>query len=75
MGPQRGTCWRHRRNGHPRPGARILDEEAERLRGEVRPEQFERFYVPAKELFAELCLSEDFTDFLTLPAYERVISA
>ncbi len=55
--------------------ARLLDEEADRLRGEVSPEQFERFYVPAKELIAELCLSEDFTDFLTLPAYERVISS
>ncbi len=55
--------------------ARLIDEETERLRGEVSTEQFERFYVPAKDLIAELCLSEDFTDFLTLPAYERVISA
>ena len=35
-------------------------------------EQFERYYVPAKKLIADLCCREDFTDFLTLPAYELV---
>ena len=54
--------------------SRLLDEETERLRGEVKPELFERYYLPAKELIADLCLSEDFTDFLTLPAYELVIA-
>lgn len=28
----------------------------------------------AKQLFAESALSEDFEDFLTLPAYERYLS-
>ena len=55
--------------------SRLLDEETERLRGEVTAERFERHYRPAKELIAELCLGEDFTDFLTLPAYEWVVSA
>jgi malate synthase len=50
--------------------SRLLDEEAERLRGEVPPEDFERYYQPAKKLISDLCLSDDFTDFLTLPAYE-----
>ena len=52
--------------------AAVLDEEVERLRGEVDAERFERCYLPAKQLIAELCLAEDFTDFLTLPAYELV---
>ena len=54
--------------------SRLLDEETERLRAEVQPELFDRYYVPAKQLIADLCLSEDFTDFLTLPAYEWVIA-
>ena len=28
--------------------------------------------VPAKRLVSDLCLSDDFVDFLTLPAYELV---
>jgi malate synthase len=50
--------------------SRLLDEEVERLRGEVPPEVFERYYQPAKKLISDMCLSDDFTDFLTLPAYE-----
>jgi len=52
--------------------SRLLDEETERLRGEVPPDDFERYYQPAKKLISDLCLSDDFTDFLTLPAYELV---
>jgi len=52
--------------------SRLLDEEAERLRGEVADGSFERYYQPAKKLISGLCLSDDFTDFLTLPAYELV---
>ncbi|HET9649724.1 MAG TPA: malate synthase A [Microlunatus sp.] len=52
--------------------SRILDEETEGLRAQVDAERFEKFYIPAKRLIADLCLSEDFTDFLTLPAYELV---
>ena len=52
--------------------SRILDEETEQLRAQVDPQQFERYYAPAKELIADLCLTEEFTDFLTLPAYELV---
>jgi len=51
---------------------RILDEEVELLRSQVDPEQFEKFYLPAKQLIADLCLTDDFTDFLTLPAYQLV---
>jgi malate synthase len=54
--------------------SRLIDEESERLRGEVAPDQYERYYAPATRLIADICLSDDFTDFLTLPAYEVVIS-
>jgi malate synthase len=53
--------------------SRLLDEESERLRGEVAADDFERYYEPAKVLIARLCLEEAFVEFLTLPAYERVI--
>ncbi len=53
--------------------AALLDEEVERLRGEVPAETFERYYQPAKKLIGDLCLDDEFTDFLTLPAYEQVL--
>lgn len=52
---------------------RILDEEIERLRGEVGDDQFEP-YQRAAALVRSLCLDDDFVDFLTLPAYEQVLS-
>jgi malate synthase len=51
---------------------RILGEETERLRTEFGDEAFRRYYQPASELIADICLSEDYTDFLTTPAYELV---
>ena len=51
---------------------KVLDEEVEGLRGQVDADRFERYYLPAKQLIGDLALSEDFTDFLTLPAYELV---
>ncbi|MFF2028889.1 malate synthase A [Arthrobacter sp. NPDC058192] len=50
----------------------ILAEETEKLRGEVGEEAFARHYQPASRLIGEICLSEDYTDFLTTPAYELV---
>jgi malate synthase len=50
----------------------LLDEEVDRLRTEVDAETFARYYEPARDLIAEICLSEEYTDFLTLPAYELV---
>ncbi len=52
---------------------RLLDEELERLRHEVAADQFDRYYRPARALIESLCTDADFVDFLTLPAYERVI--
>lgn len=51
---------------------RLLEVEAQTLREEVSTELFEKYYVPAKALIADICLSETYTDFLTLPAYELV---
>jgi malate synthase len=50
----------------------ILAEETEKLRGEVGEEAFAKYYKPASELIGDICLSEDYTDFLTTPAYELV---
>ncbi|SEE97671.1 malate synthase [Arthrobacter alpinus] len=50
----------------------ILDQETAKLRGEVGEEAFAKYYKPASELIADICLSEDYTDFLTIPAYELV---
>ncbi len=51
---------------------RILGEETEKLRGEVGEEAFAKYYKPASDLIADICLSEEYTDFLTTPAYELV---
>lgn len=51
---------------------RILAEETERLRSEVSEDLFTRYYAPASQLIADLSLSEDYVDFLTLPAYELI---
>jgi len=53
--------------------AKVIDEEVERLRAEVSKEDFERHYLPAKDLIASSALDDDFVDFLALPAYERVV--
>ncbi|TFD52244.1 malate synthase A [Cryobacterium frigoriphilum] len=52
----------------------ILAEETAKLRGEVGDELFGKFYEPASGLVAEICLSEDYTDFLTEPAYKLLVS-
>ena len=47
----------------------LLTEESDRLRSEVGDETYDRYYAPAAALVADICLSPDYTDFLTLPAY------
>jgi malate synthase len=76
----RSQVWQQLRNGvvfadtdrqiTPELVRAALDEEIERLRGEVDPALFARCYEPAAELIAGICLSEEYVDFLTLPAYE-----
>ncbi|MEO6586928.1 MAG: malate synthase A [Knoellia sp.] len=53
--------------------ATLIDEEFERLRSEVDETTFAAHYVPAKQLVSDLCLNEEFVDFLTIPAYELVL--
>ncbi|MDY0324055.1 MAG: malate synthase A [Candidatus Carbobacillus sp.] len=49
------------------------DEELAKIREMVGEERFERGkYEAAKTLFLDLALREDFVEFLTLPAYERL---
>lgn len=50
--------------------SRILDEETEKLRAEVGEPAYRQYYRPAHDLVAEICLTEHYTDFLTVPAYE-----
>jgi malate synthase len=50
-------------------------EELERIREEIGDDEwFEREGRPelSRELFEEVTLAEEFVDFLTLPAYERL---
>ncbi|MDP9496372.1 MAG: malate synthase A, partial [Actinomycetota bacterium] len=52
---------------------RVADEELEKVRQAVGEEAFSRGrYDEARELFEQVALADDFIDFLTLPAYERV---
>ena len=44
----------------------------ERLRIEFGDENFTKYYEPASKLIEEICLSDEYTDFLTTPAYELV---
>ncbi len=55
--------------------ARILAEETEKLSGEVGQALFEKFYQPASALVADICLSEEYTDFLTEPAYDLLVKS
>ncbi|WP_448003607.1 malate synthase A [Agromyces bauzanensis] len=76
----RSQVWQHLRHrvvladtGHtvtPELVREVLDEELERLRADVPPDRFSAHYEAAAGLIAELCLSDEYVEFLTLPAYE-----
>ncbi|PFG32972.1 malate synthase [Sanguibacter antarcticus] len=51
----------------------ILGEECDRLRSEVGAAAFARVYALAAALVEDICLSDDYTDFLTVPAYELLV--
>jgi malate synthase len=52
---------------------RVVDEELETIRGLVGADAFEGGRFPeARELFEQVALADDFPEFLTLPAYERL---
>jgi malate synthase len=51
----------------------VLSEELDKIRSDIGPEAFDRGKFPlARNLFAELTRREEFTEFLTLPAYEHL---
>ncbi|MBX6378032.1 MAG: malate synthase A [Clostridia bacterium] len=52
---------------------RIVDEELERIRGELGDEGFRQSrFQDARRLFEQVALDEAFTEFLTIPAYEYI---
>ncbi|MGH3368007.1 MAG: malate synthase A [Nocardioidaceae bacterium] len=52
---------------------RVIEEELAKIREAVGDEAFEKGrYVDARDLYREMALSDDFAEFLTLPAYERM---
>jgi len=52
---------------------RLIDEEVDAIRAKVGNESFAAGgWDDARALFTEMALSEDFAEFLTLPAYERM---
>lgn len=51
-----------------------LDEEMQQVRDEVGAEHFAAgHFHEARNIFEHLCLDRDFAEFLTLPAYERLL--
>ena len=51
----------------------VEDEELEKIRAAVGDEVFQAGrYAEARELFEQVALADDFVEFLTLPAYERL---
>ncbi|HEY3108187.1 MAG TPA: malate synthase A [Chloroflexota bacterium] len=78
----RSQVWQWVRNGVRLEGGqtvtkelvrRIEDEEMERIRAAVSAESWESGrFAEARELFDRVALADDFVEFLTLPAYERL---
>jgi len=81
----RAQVWQWRRHGARIEGGpvidealvrRLLDEELAKIRETVGEERFGAGkFAEAAALFRDLVLADDFTEFLTLPAYERVTTA
>ncbi|WP_022871915.1 malate synthase A [Nesterenkonia alba] len=52
---------------------KLLDEETARLQEEINDaETFSRYFEPAAQIVRQLVLSEQYEDYLTLPAYQRL---
>ncbi|HLT77112.1 MAG TPA: malate synthase A [Ferrovibrio sp.] len=55
---------------------KTIDEELEKTRQLVGAEKFDNGkYAEAAEIFRKLALAEEFTEFLTLPAYDHIVAA
>lgn len=52
---------------------KVADEEFQQIQTSVGEQAFAAGrYKEARELFAQVALADDFVEFLTLPAYERL---
>jgi len=52
---------------------KIAEEEIEKIRSEIGSDAFDGGrWKEARDIFEEVALADDFADFLTLPAYERL---
>ncbi|MCS3844412.1 malate synthase A [Microbacterium sp. AK031] len=54
---------------------RLLAEEVAKIAAGVSDADFEEFYQPAARLISQICLDDEYVDFLTLPAYELLIDS
>jgi len=53
---------------------KTLDEEMQQIRSEVGADHFDNgHFQEARNIFEHLCLDPDFAEFLTLPAYQRLL--
>ena len=50
----------------------LLDEQLEVIRGQVSAADYDEWFAPAGELVRSITTSDDYVDFLTLPAYDLV---
>jgi malate synthase A len=73
--------WIHHRaslsNGElvtPKYFRRVVDEEMERLRQELGEQRFPGKFKEARRIFEKMSTSEQFEEFLTLPAYDLLIA-
>ncbi|GGD66972.1 malate synthase A [Microbacterium murale] len=81
----RSQIWQQLRNGTPLADTgeqvtpdlvqRLLAEEVSKIAGDVSDEEFENHYQPAARLISQICLDDEYVDFLTLPAYELLTDA
>ncbi|MDQ1665532.1 MAG: malate synthase, partial [Actinomycetota bacterium] len=52
---------------------RVADEEVDKIRAEIGADAYDAGrWKEARDIFEEVALADDFADFLTLPAYERL---
>ncbi|MFF1608753.1 malate synthase A [Amycolatopsis sp. NPDC058278] len=73
----RSQIWQWVKNGTPLDSGDTVTAELVRgvladVRGELAAELKPELLEPAVELFEQVALAEEFPDFLTLPAYERI---
>lgn len=81
----RSQLWQWRKHGASITGgpkidddllARLFDEEMDKLKEEIGEAAYDNgHFEEAKGLFWEMTVSDEFKEFLTLPAYERISAA